>query len=108
MRTIALLLALTSTASAYRPRVPTPAKAPVIGRVIKIEVSAGAVIATAAVGTDQGVVRTDTCVFLEADDSPKAADCVVVRTDRRSTIVKTTMTLDQIKAGAMRVRFTAP
>lgn len=107
MKLAAALALAAAAATAAADRLPDPSpKAPIIGRVLKIELTGAEVIATAGVGTDQGVARTDVCAFIDAQDKPVPADCIIIRVDKRTTIVKTKLTMDQIKI--LRVKFTAP
>ncbi len=79
--------------------------APLTARVIKVEVMGGDTIVTAAMGSDQGISKTATCKFLDAANQPRPDDCILIRVDHRTTIVKTHMTADQLRVSGQ-VRFT--
>ena len=74
-------------------------------RAIKVEVSGAATLITAAMGSDQGVEKTMRCSFVDDAGKALAGDCVIVRIDHRTTLVKTTATADPIRV-SLRVRFT--
>jgi hypothetical protein len=78
---------------------------PLVGRVMAIQVSEGDTILTVALGTDAGLERTWSAKLV-SNDRP-LHDLVIIRVNKRSTILKLRATFDQIPPN-LRVRFTPP
>ena len=94
---VALLCALPAPVAAQ--------PAPLVGRVVAIQVMGGDTVLTVALGSDAGIDHTWAATLL-SNDKP-LHDLVIIRVNKRTTIVKLTMTFDQIPAN-LRVRFRPP
>lgn len=77
-----------------------PKMLPITGRVVDLEVSGDARIVTVMAGSDKGVAKTWHARFLEGDTTKPLPDgeAIIIRIDKRTTIIKTTLTEQQIRA----------
>jgi hypothetical protein len=73
---------------------------PVVARVVGFEVSGDATIVTIAAGSEQGLAKTWRAHFREGK-TPKVlagGDAVIIRIDRRTSVLKTKLTAAQVRA----------
>jgi hypothetical protein len=98
------LLLVTTFAHADRTaarRKPAPPKYDsVAGRVVGIEISGPYVVAIVAIGSDMGVPKGAQARFREGKTTKLLpdGDAVVIRVDKRSTIVRTALSPAQVRA----------
>lgn len=91
------ILFLGSFAHADR-RVAKPAS--VVGRVVGIEIMGESVVVTVAAGKDQGVTQRAHARFREGRTTKPltGGEAVVIRVDRATTVVKTSLPAAQVRA----------
>jgi hypothetical protein len=106
-RALVLACLLVGTADAKQPPKQPPPPV-VIARVLKAEAVGSEHVITAGAGSLQGVGMRAACTFVDDKDRDVPdLTCVIIRVDKRTTIAKTTASMDQIKALA-RVRLRTP
>ena len=109
------LLLVGSLAHADRPKARKLAKLdPIVGRVVGLETYAGDdgktySVVTVLAGTDQGVQKGWTARFREGTTTKHLAggDAMLIRVDKRSVILKTTLLPEQVRANKL-VEITPP
>ena len=85
---------------AFADKAPKMRPDPVTGRVVDLEVSGDARVVTVMAGSDKGVAKTWHARLLEGDSTKPLPDgeAIIIRIDKRTTIIKTTLTEQQIRA----------
>lgn len=94
----ALLVLALLAGSAHADRTPKPK--PVTARVVDVEILDDARIVTVLAGSEQGVAKTWRAKF-RAAATPKpleGGEAILIRIDRRTTVLKTRLTAAQIRA----------
>ena len=96
---VACILLFGSLAHADKKQKPSPR--PVMkGRVVDLEVVGEARIVTVLLGSDNGIGKTWHAKFREgATAKPLAGgEAIVIRVDKRSTVLKTSLSAEQVRA----------
>jgi hypothetical protein len=73
---------------------------PVIARVVGIVIIDDSVVVTAAAGSDQGIDKRWRARFRDGTTKALVAggDAMIIRVDHRTTVLKTKLTADQVRA----------
>ncbi len=66
---------------------------PVVGRVVDLEVTADYRIVTVLAGSEQGITRGAHAKFRDVD-----GEAIIVRVDHRTTVVKTSLSAERVRA----------
>jgi hypothetical protein len=77
-----------------------PKPASVVGRIVGLEVYGDQCIVTVAAGTEQGIAKDWRAKFREGKTEKPLAngDAILIRVNKRTTILKTNLTPDQVRA----------
>lgn len=79
---------------------------PIVARVVDLEINEASTVVTVMAGSDKGVAKGWHATFLEGDSKKPLPDgeATIIRIDKRSTIIKTTLKPEQVRANRQ-VRF---
>jgi hypothetical protein len=79
---------------------PASKPAPVVARVVKLELYDKDVIVTLAAGSEQGIAKTWHAQFRDGQTQKPLAggEAIVIRVDHRVTIARTTLSPEQVRA----------
>jgi hypothetical protein len=97
---VACVLLFGSLAHADSKKKPSPRPAAVAGRVVDLEVAGESRIVTVLIGSANGVGKRWRAKFREGTTAKLLAggEAVVIRVDERSTVLKTSLSAEQVRA----------
>lgn len=97
MKHLMITCALLATSAYAETKKP---KKPVTARIVDFEVREDARIVTVLAGSEQGIGKTWRAKFREGTTTKPLAggDAIVIRIDRRTTVLKTSLSADQVRA----------
>jgi hypothetical protein len=97
---VACVLLFGSLAHADTKKKPAPAPVVIAGRVVDLDVVGESVIVTVLRGSETGIDRTWRARFREGTTAKPLAggEAVVIRVNRRTTVLKTSLSAEQVRA----------
>ena len=97
---VACVLLFGSLAHADNKKKPSPRPVAIAGRVVDLEVAGESRIVTVLIGSDNGIAKKWRAKFREGTtEKPLAGgEAVVIRIDKRSTVLKTSLSAEQVRA----------
>ena len=97
MRSLAVVLCLAGSGSAFADKPAPVPTSPIVAKVLTVKVDHGATMATVSLGSDAGVDKDYACAFMGAGGTPSTGSCILVRIDKRTSVIKTSLTVDELK-----------
>jgi hypothetical protein len=97
---VACVLLFGSLAHADTKKKPTPVPVAITGRVVDLDVAGDSRIVTVLIGSETGIERHWHAKFREGTTAKPLAggEAVVIRVDRRTTVLKTSLSVEQVRA----------